>query len=231
MEHDLWELSSDAALTNCAFGSDGGAVELVAASGAGTHTIVCDADGAGMGERYFACAVGGACAKGFQRVRVRVTDPTKTSALAASGKATLASVFADDLIALAYNGHHVGSEAEAVRILRDLESIAENAPESCADWIPAAQNSETACRAYAATDMGFMERVRPESNFTAAAAHYATAIALRPTWCGAQAYRTELMLAELLLPPCACRAAAAAAVLSDGIAWCDSRNNLRQAAH
>eukprot|EP00946_MAST-07B_sp_MAST-7B-sp1_P003260 g3260.t1 len=192
-KHDVWELPSDAALMGCAFNGTG-ATELAQSSASGSLSILCDADAGGMGERYFACSVGGACAKGFQRVRVRVTDPTKTATLVSSGKATLANVFANDLITLTYNGHHVESEAQANRILSDLQSIAENAPQSCADWIPAAQNSEEACRAYAATDMGFMERVRPIPNYTAAEMFYAEAIRLQPTWCGAPAYMVELML-------------------------------------
>ena len=44
--------------------------------------------------------------------------------------------------------------------------------------------------------MGFIERIRPNPNLALAERHYAEAIRLQPDWCGANAYRTELLLEE-----------------------------------
>ena len=200
--HDVWEVPGDAEFAACDFNAVGATRLSAVGAKSGQVDITCDGS---VGPRYFSCSMGDACDKGLQRIRIHTTDPSKTAALRLKSyqengvtrtHSSLAKVFEEHLIHLTYNGHTLDSDVEADEILAQLRSVATNAPESCSDWIK--NPTENECKAFAFTDMGFIERIRPTPNFDRADENYAQAIELDNGLyaCAAQAYRTELMLAQ-----------------------------------
>ena len=188
--HDVWELPSAENFDRCDF-SDPAAKQLATETSSNTLIIPCMEP---LGTRYFACSVGDACSKGFQRLRVHTFDPHDMKSKNSS--TSLADVFTEYLIPLTYDKNKLTEESEAENIMTKLRYIADHAPDSCSDWLPAESNSLAACRAFAETDMGYIERIRPQPNRLEAKKHYAEAIRLKPDWCGAYAYLTELFLEE-----------------------------------
>ena len=204
--HDVWELPGDVEFNQCDFEARGATRLFDVGAKTGHVDITCAET---VGARYFSCSMGDACSKGLQKIRLHTTDPSKTATLrsteyidAVTGNtrthSSLAQVFEEYLITLTYNGHTLQSDAEADEILAQLDSIVDNAPESCSDWL--ANPTEKICQAFAYTDMGFIQRVRPTPDFGVADKHYARAVELGTgtgVGCAAQSYRTELMLAQV----------------------------------
>jgi len=188
--HDLWQLFDESRYVDCNFGSP--AIKRVASGAAGSYVFECSA----AGEHFFACSVDNACSKGFQRVRIHVTEPDKTATLRARGDVSLAQVIEQDLVDFSYKGKQIESEAYATELMTKLASVAANAPESCSDWVPAQFLSKEQCLALVYTDMGVIMRSRPIPDDERAAYHYGEALKQKPGWCGAESYLTELKLKQ-----------------------------------
>lgn len=196
--HDVFEMTNHDSFATCNFSSTQ-ATRLSTNENSGNVRIDCNSPIPST--KYYACSVGDACNKGFQRIRIHTTDPSKTQTLRETSytkngvertHSSLASILENHLIELAYNGHHIATEARAIEIMSQLESILENSPLSCSDWWY--NPSKSQCDAFVYTDMGFVERGRPVANLVKAEENYAKAIQLQPTWCAAQGYRTQLLL-------------------------------------
>ena len=195
--HDVFEMENADKYATCNFAN-----ALRLANNEQTGHVNIDCNGPTTRTMYYACSVGDACSKGFQRVRVHTTDPSKTKQLRMTqyvnnnvlrNHSSLAQVLEEHMIELTYNGHFIQTDAQAEDILLSLRSIVQQAPLSCSDWMLNPSIEE--CKAFAYTDMGFVERARPTPNFELAEEHYQRAILLQPTWCAAQGYRTQLLLA------------------------------------
>ena len=76
--HDVWQLFDQDSYINCRFNS-GRALRRRTSGTSGVYRFNCDS----VGGHFFACSVSDACSKGLQRVRVHVTDPSKTEAVRA----------------------------------------------------------------------------------------------------------------------------------------------------
>ena len=195
--HDVFEMENADKYATCNFAN-----ALRLANNEQTGHVNIDCNGPTTRTMYYACSVGDACSKGFQRVRIHTTDPSKTKQLRMTqyvnnnvlrNHSSLAQVLEEHMIELTYNGHFIQTDAQAEDILLSLRSIVQQAPLSCSDWMLNPTIEE--CKAFAYTDMGFVERARPTPNFELAEEHYQRAILLQPTWCAAQGYRTQLLLA------------------------------------
>lgn len=204
--HDLWQLSNEEDYAKCAFDSSTSS-ELVphaasvfpasytAAPEVCSHQFSCNT----QGTHFFACSVAGACHNGMQRVRIWVTDSSKTETLRAQQPqlTTLSSVMSDHLVPVAYSDNEGPvSDDVAANISTMLASIQSLSPEACADWLAPNDLTDAMCKAFALTDRGFIERVRATPNFTLAQSYYTNALALVSGFCPAESYLTELRVKE-----------------------------------
>merc|ERR1712070_861045 len=114
-----------------------------------------------MGQSYFACSMGTACSRGLQRVRVHVTDTSRTASVRTAGGATLAEYVREivEVEGMMYKSTDATlADTKADSLMGRLSSIASNSPDSCADWLMPTYNSNTTCLAFAYTDMGVLSR-------------------------------------------------------------------------
>lgn len=204
--HDLWKLGNEEDYATCTFeGSSGSELVPHAASafpasyGAApetcAHQFSCDTPGT----HFFACSVAGACSNGMQRVRVWVTDSSKTRTLRAQQPqlTTLANAMSKHLVPVAYSeSQNPVADSVAANISAMLRAIETFSPGACADWLIPSDLSDAKCKAFALTDRGFIERVRATPNFTLAASYYADALSLVAGFCPAESYLTELRVKE-----------------------------------
>lgn len=204
--HDLWKLGNEEDYATCKFDSSS-ADELVPhaasafpasygdAPGTCAHQFSCDAPGT----HFFACRVAGACTNGLQRVRVWVTDSSKTQTLRTQQPqlTTLANAMSEHLVPVAYSqSQDPVADSVAANISAMLDAIETYSPEACADWLTPSDLSDAKCKAFALTDRGFIERIRATPNFTLAASYYASALSLVTGFCPAESYLTELRVKE-----------------------------------
>jgi len=194
--HDVWQLYSEQAYTQCEF-SSARALRRRNGGVSGRYEFQCDS----VGGHWFACSVDEACNKGLQRVRVHVTDPSKTADIRAridpvtgTNFRTLAEVMEQDLVEFSYKGHQLESNARGDEMMQRLQSVMRNSPQSCADWLVPADTTDNLCKAFLLTDMGVISRSKPMPDYAAAEDYYNQALALVPNFCLSASYLTELKL-------------------------------------
>jgi len=190
MKHDLWSMGNEQAYVSCDVTS---ATQLVPPDAKCGYQIQCSS----VGTTYYACNVDGACANGLQRVRIIVTDSSKTATIKSQkpGLKTLADVMEDDLVPVAYakaGTSNVLTDTKADEIQVKLEAIVTSSPTACADWLLPVDLNDATCKAFAYTDMGYLARKRPTPDYTQAETHYDRALNLIANFCPALAYKTEL---------------------------------------
>ncbi len=166
-------------------------VQRLAHGTSGSYTFNCDS----VGGKWFACSVGDACSKGLQRVRIHVTDPSKTAAIRstidpATGRnhVSMAEVFEQDLVNFAYKGHVFNTTEQADLVAAKLQSVLANSPQSCADWLVPADLTDARCKSWVYTDLGVIARSKPQPSLSLAEQNYNLALAQTPSFCLAESY-------------------------------------------
>ena len=191
MKHDVWRLPSEESYQSCDFNAPG-AERLAQSATTGTLDFACDAPGT----HFFACSVGDACEKGFQKIRVHVTTPKATAAMRENGTATLGLIIRENanyFTNAAYGGGVGIPESDAEKIYQDYRNALQHSPQSCADWYPEGYNSDTLCKASLTTDMGYINRARAIPDFDMAKQYYEETLSeIDPSFCNAASYLAEL---------------------------------------
>merc|ERR1711871_749472 len=204
LSHNLWQLGNEVDYAKCNFDGSG-STELVSQKSSSfpssyssapstcAHTFSCDTPGT----HFFSCSVAGACNNGLQRVRVWVTDSSKTQTLQSQEPqlTTLADAMSDHLVPAAY-GPDTLTDAKAVSISAMMNEIVSHSPYSCADWLTPAVLTDQNCKAFAYTDLGFVARVKATPNYTQAQMYYTSALNAKNSFCPAESYLTELRIAQ-----------------------------------
>ena len=170
MKHDVWRLPSEESYQSCDFNAPG-AERLAQNATTGTLDFACDAPGT----HFFACSVGDACEKGFQKIRVHVTTPKATAAMRENGTATLGLIIRENanyFTNAAYGGGVGIPESDAEQIYQDYRNALQHSPQSCADWYPEGYNSDTLCKASLTTELGYINRARAIPDFDMAKQYY-----------------------------------------------------------
>jgi hypothetical protein len=193
--HDVWQLPSEDAYNTCKFeGGVDGAKKVSDASTSASFEFLCEK----VGTYYFSCSVDEACSIGNQKVRIYVSDPSKTVKLRAKGGMSLEEF--NRKYTLLFAGYALNKQALSVnnadQAIVEAQSLLANSPESCADWIPESWNSHQSCQAFIYTDLGFLSRVRPDPDYAASEKYYKKALEISPGMCGATAYMAELRVAQ-----------------------------------
>ena len=188
MKHDVYQMASEDAYVKCSFA---GAVRKHSSAPSGSFSFTC---GSSIGTSYFACSVGEACQLGKQKLRIHVTNPSRTSTLRSQNVTTLAQYMEESIDP--YYGGKVLSEAVASSLVTKLEGIIDNSPTSCSDWIPPLDLSNETCLAYAYTDIGYISRQRAVVDYSMAKDYYGRALAVVPNFCLAESYLVELFIKE-----------------------------------
>ena len=198
VQDNVYLMGSEEAYLKCD-GTATGAYQVVTSAKDGIFSFPCSTPGT-----HFLASLAGSpasrCSSVKQRVRVHVSDPSQTESLRATlnpatGKNhySLMKIMDDDIIPITAGG--IPSEARANEILEHLWCAEPHSPAACADWIPAALNTNATCLAWLNTDIGFMLRKRPGNpDFAGAEDYYKRALALSPRYCPAESYYSELLV-------------------------------------
>lgn len=188
--HTVVKMADTAAYVDCNF--DGS--QTLSDTAPGTYTFPC----ADLGTHYMACSPH--CKVDNHRVRIQVVDDSKTL--------LLRNTWNEE------EGHYHYSYGQVQReylqpnhqgftnnqVAKDaydkLWCAKPHSPESCADWLVGDKLTKANCDALLLVAMGFVSRKRPEPMYEEALTYYDDALAVKPKFCSALSYKTELFLQQ-----------------------------------
>eukprot|EP00392_Amoebophrya_sp_AT5.2_P012405 g12508.t1 len=205
MEHDLHRINLESEYVACDFTH---ATNLATVAKKNTHTFSCDR----QGMHFFSCQVTGHCTEAKQKLRVQVTDMSKTLRLRETLNTdpkynakhwTYAMVMSGYFVDADFNGGFatdaVASTAQyrlwcVLPHCKDLAAAGDggNGALASADWFPEAANSVSLCEAFVEADIGYAYRKRPTPNYAKAEEYYDKALAIKPDFCAALSYKTGM---------------------------------------
>ena len=208
-QDDVVLVGTEEAYLDCATSATSAA--RVAVASAGAFSFPCTS----FGTHFLASSVGGRCGGATrQRVRIHVSDPSRTEGLRATFNAktganhySLAKVMEEDIIPMTShaNGGNPKTDAEADRILKHLWCVEPHSPAACADWIPPTLNTNATCLAWLNTDIGYVLRKKfthtsssgktsSGPDLARAEEYYKRALSFVPGFCSAESYYSELLV-------------------------------------
>ncbi|CAD7941164.1 unnamed protein product [Amoebophrya sp. A120] len=198
MQHDVQRINLESEYVGCDFTH---ATKMTEIGSSGSYTMNCDK----QGMHFFSCSVPGHCTDAKQKIRVQVTDLSKT--------ATLRNMVNTDpkyngakhwTYAMAMSGYFVdadfangfatnaAADTAQFRLWCVLPHAREENGLGCSDWLPADYNNAEVCEAWIESDIGYAWRKRPTPNYAEAEKYYDKALTILPKFCPALSYKTGL---------------------------------------